>query len=84
MNKWTKHVIEVKGFPVKVYINTDNTQSYVFPLFGKYYGLSSDVNVLDFTTDFLIGTTTNVVTFSNYLNSLEDTAVIDIETVKAA
>lgn len=74
----------VKGFPVKVYVNPSNTEAVLFFLFGRYSRLSSDVNVIDFATDFLIGTTTNVVNHANYVNSLEDTAVIDLETVRAA
>ena len=85
MNGWTLNVIITKGFPVKVYTNASMTQAYVFPLFGRYFGLSSDTNVLDFATDFLIGNCNPIpVTYANYTNSLEDTAVIDIETIRAA
>ena len=85
MKNWTLNVIVVQGFPVKVYTDAACHQAYVFPLFGKYYGLHTDGNVLDFATDFLMGRCElTPFTHSNYLNSLEDTAVINIETVKAA
>jgi hypothetical protein len=85
MNSWTLNVIMTKGFPVKVYVNAANTQAYIFPLFGRYFGLSSDSNVIDFATDFLIGNCNPVViTHANYVNSLEDTAVIQLDTIHAA
>ena len=37
----TKQVIMVDGFPVKVYVNADNTHAVVFPLFGRF-GLCND------------------------------------------
>ena len=84
MNKWTKHTLMTKGFPVKVYINSGNTQAIIFPLFGKYYKLGSDVNVLDFAVDFITNAHADrTLTHANYLNSLEDTAVINLETLAA-
>lgn len=80
---WKLQVINVHGYPVKVYINPANTQAVVFPLFGKYYQLSSDTNVLDFATTFLVGRSSNVVSFSQYLASFEDTAVIQIDKIAA-
>lgn len=75
----TKHIIMVEGFPVKVYVNAANTQAYVFPLFGKYYGLASDINVMDFVTTFLLAkNVNNVISFQSYLTQGEDTAIINI------
>ena len=81
MGKYTKHVIQVSGFPVKLYVREDNKQAYLFPLFGRYSGLYSDVNVLDFATDFLLGNGNNVISFNNYLSGMEDTAVIQIDKI---
>lgn len=81
MNRWTKHVIIVREFPVKLYVRNDNKQAYIFPLFGRYNGLYSDANVLDFATDFLLGNENNIVSFQGYMNSFEDTAVIQIDKV---
>lgn len=82
VSKWTKHIIEVKGFPVKAYVNSNNTEAVLFFLFGRYMCLRSDINVLDFTTNFLVGRDTSYpVTYSNYLNGQEDTAVIQIDKI---
>ena len=78
---WTKHVLEVRGFPVKVYVSEDGHQAVMFFLFGKYSRLYSDENVLDFATDFLCGNSNNVMSFSSYQTSLEDTAVIELDEV---
>ena len=83
---YTKHTIMVDGFPVKVYVHKDRHQAYIFPLFGRYNGLWSDQDVLDFATTFLLcaGRNDNVVSFQSYLNSQEDTAVININDLKAS
>lgn len=82
MKNWTKHVILKDECPVTIYVNSANTQAYVFPLFGKCYGLSSsDGNVLDFTTNFLLGSESNVISFNGYINSMEETSVIHLEAV---
>jgi hypothetical protein len=84
MNGWTKYVIMVSGFPVKVWVNPAQTKAVLFYLFGRYSRLSSDINVLDFATDFLLSNdNTQNVTFTNYLNGLEDTAVTEIEKIAA-
>ena len=74
----TKQVIMVDGFPVKVYVNADNTHAVVFPLFGRYFQLRSDINVLDFATTFLIAKNNNVISFASYQSQDEDTAIINI------
>ena len=76
-----KRIIMTNGFPVKVYTNKEGTQAVLFFLFGRYARLSADSNVIDFATDFLLGNTTNVVNFSNYLNSLEDTVSLCIDKI---
>lgn len=81
MNGWTKHVITKQGFPVKVYIKADS--AVIFYCFGRYTKCQSDSNVLDFVTDFLLGNSQNVISFGNYMNCMEDTAVINIENVAA-
>lgn len=83
MNKWTKHVIMKSGVPVTVYVDAARHQAYVFPLFGKYYDLYTDGDVLDMATDFLLGTESNVITFQGYMNGFEDTAVIQIDKIAA-
>lgn len=83
MSKWTKNVIEIKGFPVKIYTNADQTRAVVFFLFGRYMCLSYDGvgNVLDFAVDLLVGNVGNTISFNNYLHSTEDTALIQIEKI---
>jgi hypothetical protein len=84
MNNWTLNVIMVKGFPVKVYVNLHKNEAVLFFLFGRYTRLSSDINVLDFATDFLLNTHHNgFISYSAYLSNMEDTAVIDIEKIAA-
>ena len=79
MNKYTKHIIMVKGFPVKVYVTDDNQTAYLFFCFGRFARLRSDVNALDFATDYLFGKPqNNVISFQAYKSSQEDTAVINI------
>jgi len=80
--KYTLYTIMADGFPVKVYVNQANTQAYVFPLFGKYFGLLSDENVLDFATNFIINKNhNNVISFAAYQSQDEDTAVIYMDKV---
>ena len=74
----TKTIIEVQGFPVKIYTSADNKTAHVFPLFGRYYTLRSDTNVMDFATTFLLARNGNVVSFAAYQSSGEDTAIIQI------
>jgi hypothetical protein len=74
----------VGGFPVKIYVNLHKTEAVLFYLFGRYTRLSSDVNALDFATDFLINrNNSGLIKYSNYLSGLEDTAVIQIDKVAA-
>jgi hypothetical protein len=84
MNNWTLNTLMVKGFPVKIYVNLHKNEAVIFFLFGRYARLSSDKNVLDFATDFLINTHNNgFMGHSAYLSSLEDTSVIEIDTIAA-
>ena len=78
----TKHTIMVQGFPVKIYVNLHNTHAYVFPLFGRYYELSSDTDVMTFALTFLLANnTSNVITLAAYQSSGEDTAIIHLDKV---
>jgi hypothetical protein len=86
MKHWTLHTILVETYPVKVYVNHNNTIAVVFPLYGRYYRLRSDVNALDLTCSMLFHKTVddisyNTISYSSYLNSLEDTVSIDLEHV---
>ncbi len=83
--KYVMFPIMVETNLVKVYVSADFHQAYVFPPFGKYYGLHSDGNVLDFATNFILYKgPENVITFQAYLNSGEDTDVIQLDQVEAA
>ena len=85
MDNWTKTVIMVGDAPVKAYINTERTEAVLFYSFGRYSRLgcynSPGVDVLDMTVDFLLGSENNVVSFSSYVNSLEDTVSIQIDKI---
>lgn len=80
MKHYTLTIIEVQGYKVKVYINSSNTLAVIFPLFGRYFRVNSDVNALDLATSLLFHTSNNV-TYTSYINSLEDTVSIDLEHV---
>lgn len=69
-----KTIIKVQGNPVKVYTNKENTHAYIFPPFGRYYGLNCDTGVLDFAAHFLLSINhSNVITFQSYVSSGEET-----------
>ena len=82
--KWTKVFLHKDGFPIKAYVNKDNTKAYVFPLFGRYYGIDSDKSAIGlcFTAIFHVSSQNNLnstremLTFDQYLSSQENTAVI--------
>lgn len=78
--EYTLHTIIVETYPVKVYVNSSNTMAIIFPLFGRYFRVNSDVNALDLATSLLFHTS-NELTYNAYLNSLEDTVSIDLEHV---
>ena len=80
MKHWTLNIILVETYPVKVYVNPTNTAAVIFPLFGRYFRVNSDVNALDLATSMLFHTS-NEVTHKAYLTSLEDTVSIDLENV---
>jgi hypothetical protein len=73
---WDKTIIDFNGFPVKVYTNEANTQAIVFPPFGKYFSVSSDRSALDFAVTFIFFTSSNEVSYTQYLSSQEDTSII--------
>jgi hypothetical protein len=78
----TKHIIDVHGMPVKLYVNADNSHAVVFPPFGRYYQLSSDTDVMTFALTFLIAKNhNNVVTLASYMSRNEDTAIIQLSEV---
>lgn len=78
--EFTLYIIVVEGYKVKVYVNSSNTLAVIFPLYGRYYSIRSDVNALDLATSLLFHTSNNV-TYNSYVNSLEDTVSIDLEQV---
>lgn len=78
--EYTLHTIIVETYPIKVYVNKSNTLAVIFPLFGRYFRVNSDVNALDLATSLLFHTSNNV-TYTSYINSLEDTVSIDLEHV---
>jgi len=80
MKHYTLHTIIVETSPVKVYVNRGNTVAYIFPPYGRLFTVRSDVNALDLATSLLFHTTNNV-TYNSYINSLEDTAVIELDKV---
>jgi len=81
MAKWKSQIIDVKGCKVKIYTNESNTQAYIFTSFGRYYGLSSDVNVLDFTVSFLFGLRYFAGAFAAYQSGTEETGIIYLDKV---
>jgi len=80
--RWTKVMLEKDGFPVKVYVNPDDSRCAVFPLFGKYHTVSSDKSALDLCIQLMFhksseyGSSTGIETFGQYCRSSEDTAII--------
>ena len=81
MTEWKSQIIVVKGCNVKVYINASNTKAYVFTSFGRYYGLSSDVNALDFAVSFLFGRRYFTGAFAAYQSGTEETGIIYLDKV---
>lgn len=77
----TKTIIEVQGFPVKIYTCADNKTAHVFPPFGRYYTLRSDENVMDFAVTFLLARNGNVVSFASYQSRDEGTQIIELAKV---
>ncbi len=86
MKHWTLYTIYVENNPVKVYVNYNNTLAVVFPPYGRYYRLRSDVNALDLTCIMLFHKTSNdicynTVNYNSYVNSLEDTVNIELDKI---
>ncbi len=79
---WKKVILYKDDVPVKVYVNQDDSQCYVFPLFGRYYGVHSDRSALDLCVQIMFHVASEypresgVTTFGQYLSSQEDTAII--------
>jgi len=74
---WTRITIDSEGHPVTVYINGDDTRAIGFPMFGKYFSLSSDKSALDMATSFIFNHSPNKeLSFTQYINSQEDTGII--------
>lgn len=82
---WVKYTIYKEGFPVKIYVNKTRTSAVLFYIFGKYAKLHCDsgMDVLDFAIDFSLGMSNNSINFSNYIISLEETAIINIDEIAA-
>lgn len=78
---WTKQIVMVGGFPVKIYANLHNSSCAIFPLFGRYYVVRSDINALDLATSIVVGRGNELVTYEAYKSSLEDTAIIQLDKV---
>ena len=80
--QWKKVILEKDGFPVKVYVNEDDTHCVVFPLFGKYHGVYSDKSALDLCVQVMFHVSSDwshpggVTTYAQYESSTEDTAII--------
>jgi hypothetical protein len=70
---WNKVVVHVDNFPVSIYINEDSSRAVIFPLFGKYYGLSSDQCALTLAISFMFQRLRQDMTYTQYLTSQEDT-----------
>ena len=75
---WIKHVVYKSDFPVKIYVDQDDKTAVIFFLFGRYSVLRSDKSALDFAVDFILGNPNNVVSLNSYLNSLENTVIIEV------
>lgn len=84
-NVWLPFIIMVQDFPVKVYVDLYNERAIIFPLFGKYFSVRSDVNALDFATSLLLhklGAQHNCdIKYDSYLGMTEDTQVIELDKV---
>ena len=80
--RWTKVMLEKDGFPVKVYVNEDDSSCYVFPLFGRYHGVHSDKSALDLCIQIMFHVAHEyehpggICTYAQYESSKEDTAII--------
>lgn len=86
MEKWKKIILYTEGMPVKVYVNQHDTRTVVFPLFGRYHGISSDKSALDLTVEIMFHVTKTdsvlgVRRYSQYIDCQEDTAITDKEAV---
>lgn len=81
MEYWTLNKINIDGYTVKVYVNKHNTLAVIFPLFGRYFRINSDSNnALDLAVGILFHTANNI-TYTGYLNSLDDTLEIELNKI---
>jgi hypothetical protein len=82
MEKWKLVMLEKDGFPVKVYVNHDDSRCIVFPLFGRYHGVNSDKSALDLCIQIMFHVCHEyehpggVTTFAQYESCKEDTQII--------
>lgn len=77
MNKWKKTILHKEEIPVRVYVNENDTSAVVFPLFGRYYRVSSDESALDLVLSCVYELkAVNTISYLQYTNSQEDTQVI--------
>ena len=77
---YTKHVIHKDGIPIKIYVNADDSQAYIFPAFGRLFSVQSDEGALNFALTFMLAknNVNNVISMASYQSSQEDTAIINI------
>lgn len=73
---WEKTAVEFRENITKVYTNKNNTQAVVFPPFGKYFSVRSDRSAFDLALSFIFLVPNREVSYSQYLSSQEETAII--------
>ena len=73
---WKKVSFHIGDYPVSVYVNETDTRAVVFPLFGRFYGVWSDTSAIDLVTTLLFLNPSRTITYTQYVNSQEDTAII--------
>jgi hypothetical protein len=82
MIPWKKVILEKDGFPIKVYVNCDDSRCAIFPLFGKYHTVTSDKSALDLCIHLIFhvyketSPVAGMTTYAQYISSKEDTAFI--------
>lgn len=76
--KWKKVVLFKDKVPIKVYVNHFDTKAIIFPLFGKYFSISSDMSALDLTVQIIFHKfeDSTIAQYGQYIRSTEDTALI--------
>lgn len=81
MCRWKKISVMKEMMEVKIYVNENDSRAVIFPLFGKYFCFSSDESALDLAVSMIHYKSSSDFnfTYGNYLNSQEDTAIIELE-----